>query len=157
MTEPHRPARIISGGQTGVDRGALDAAIEQGIAHGGACPRGRRAEDGVIPYRYLLEETDSARYEVRTEKNVMDADATLLLSAGPLRGGSALTKGLARKHKKPLLHIDLDETAAADAVERIREFLREHRVGVLNVSGPRESGAPGISARTRDLLRRACR
>jgi hypothetical protein len=76
------PSKIISGGQTGVDRAALDAAIELGIPHGGHCPRGRRAEDGRIPDRYQLTETDSAQYRVRTERNVLDADATLILCRG---------------------------------------------------------------------------
>jgi hypothetical protein len=142
--------RIISGGQTGADRGGLDAAIELGLAHGGYCPRGRRAEDGCIPERYALEEMDSRAYAARTEANVRAADATLLVTRGKPTGGSALTAGLTRKHGLPLCHIDLDRDP--DPAATLRAFLRAQCVQTLNVAGPRESHCPGIARDTRALL-----
>ncbi|MEM8679348.1 MAG: putative molybdenum carrier protein, partial [Planctomycetota bacterium] len=93
--------KVVSGGQTGVDRGALDAAIYLGLPHGGWCPRGRLAEDGVIPARYELQETTAPQYAVRTEKNVIDSDATLILHSGPLSGGTKYTRAMAEKHQRP--------------------------------------------------------
>ncbi len=142
--------RVISGGQTGVDRAALDVALELGIPCGGWCPRGRLAEDGRIADRYPLDETPTPDYVQRTEWNVRDADATLVLHRGRLRGGTALTVALARRRGRPCLTVDL---AAAADVEAIRAWLIEQRVSVLNVAGPRESQAPGIGAQARSLLR----
>ena len=138
-----RPRRIMSGGQTGVDRGALDAAIAAGVPHGGWCPRGRRAEDGVVPDRYALREHASAAYAARTEANVVDSDATLVLCRGRLGGGTALTRTLARRHRRPVLVVDLAANPDAPAVRR---WIDAHRIDVLNVAGPRESEAPGIAA-----------
>ena len=143
--------RIISGGQTGVDRAALDVALELGIACGGWCPRGRHAEDGRIPDRYPLCETPAADYAQRTEWNVRDADATLVLHRGALRGGTALTVALARRLGKPLVSVDLE--AATDAAQ-VRAWLAGQQVSVLNVAGPRESQAPGIGEQAGALLRR---
>lgn len=145
-----RPTKIVSGGQTGVDRGALDAAIELGIAHGGWCPRGRLAEDGAIPERYWLTETDSPEYSVRTERNVLDSDATLILYRGELRGGTELTRRLALRHEKPCLVVDLD---APPEPEAIRRWFVESRAQTLNVAGPRESQNRGISARSEEFLK----
>jgi hypothetical protein len=146
---------LRSGGQTGVDRGALDAALalsaKQGLVVGGWCPRGRRAEDGVIDARYPLTETPSADPAQRTEWNVRDADATLILSRCPLAGGTALTAALADRLGKPLLCID---PSAPDALTRVDEWLRANSVRELNVAGPRESQAPGIAAETRALISR---
>jgi len=152
-----RPVRrIISGGQTGADRGALDAAIELGIAHGGHCPAGRRAEDGRIPERFRLVETSSSDYAVRTERNVLDADATLLVTRGNPTGGSALTAALARKHGRPLLLLDLENEG--DPAGAVREWLSAGGIiGCLNVAGPRESSCPGIAQDVRALLVRALR
>jgi hypothetical protein len=147
-------SRVVSGGQTGVDRGALDAAIEAGLAHGGWCPRGRLSEDGVIPARYDLLETDSAEYPVRTERNVLDSDGTLILYAKKLQGGTELTYRLARKHGKPHLRVDLmGDTDPA----YVRQWLRQHRIEVLNVAGPRESSRPGIAELTRRWLKNVLR
>lgn len=149
------PQRLISGGQTGADRGALDAAIALGIPHGGWCPRGRLAEDGVIPAPYRLTETAAADYETRTRANVRSADATLIITAGgPLSGGTLHTAEYARALDKPLLHVDL---AAAEhdldtPGQHLRTWLRHHAVRTLNVAGPRESTAPGIHAAVRDFL-----
>ncbi|MDY0165433.1 MAG: putative molybdenum carrier protein [Thermoguttaceae bacterium] len=135
--------KIISGGQTGVDRAGLDAARKLGLPHGGWCPRGRRAEDGTIPSRYQLDETASADYTVRTERNVLDSDATLILCRDAPSGGTLLTISLAERHGKPILVVDPDDIAGAD---RIADWLREHDFPVLNVAGPRESQSPGIAA-----------
>jgi len=147
---PCRPLKIISGGQTGVDRGALDAAIELGIPHGGWCPRGRLAEDDTIPARYRLTETDSPEYRVRTEQNVLDSDATLILCRGPLGGGTQLTRQLAERHGKPCLVVDLDDPPDPDV---IRRWIARSQADTLNIAGPRESQNPGISARTTEFLR----
>ena len=145
-----RPTHIISGGQTGADRGALDAGLELGLEIGGACPRGRRAEDGRIPDRYPLTELPSRDYATRTEANVARADATLLVTRGAPTGGSALTAAIARRRGKPLLHLDLD--VEADPAARLRDWLDAHPVSTLNVAGPRASGCPGIAADVRALL-----
>ena len=155
MKPKHAPAKspcltIISGGQTGVDRGALDAAIALDVPHGGRCPRGRLAEDGRIPARYRLTESESPLYRVRTEENVLDGDATLILARGPLTGGTRLTRNLARKHGKPCLVVDLARDADLEAV---RAWLAAHAVSKLNVAGPRESQSPGIAGQARQLLR----
>src|SRR6516225_901027 len=100
----HDRIKIISGGQTGVDRAALDFAIRHGLEHGGWCPKGRKAEDGAIPRRYHLQETDSPEYAERTVKNILAADATLIIvREEPLTGGTALTFELAEKHGRPVL------------------------------------------------------
>lgn len=141
--------KLVSGGQTGVDRAALDAALAAGLPVGGWCPRGRRAEDGIIPSRYPLMETPSRRYAQRTAWNVRDSDGTLILSRGPLRGGTRLTAQLARGTHKPLLLVDLAQTTDwAPALA----WLRAHRIQVLNLAGPRESAAPGIQAQARAWL-----
>ena len=143
--------KIVSGGQSGVDRGALDAAIDSHFPHGGWCPRGRLAEDGPIDRRYQLAETESAPYAVRTERNVVDSDATLILAAGVLSGGTLLTQQLAQQHDKPLLVIDLDSSLDVQAAS---QFVSDHHVCVLNVAGPRESTSPGISAQAAEFVAR---
>jgi hypothetical protein len=141
--------KIISGGQTGVDRGALDAALDLGLSRGGWCPRGRRAEDGPIDSRYPLWECDTDDYAVRTEQNVLDSDATLILCRGPLQGGTRLTARLARRHGKPLLVLNQFEP---DAAGLLAQWLLAECPRVLNVAGPRESNEPGIQDDTRRFL-----
>jgi len=140
--------RVVSGGQTGVDRGALDAARAAGVPIGGWVPRGRWAEDGVVPDAYAeLREAPSADPAERTRRNVEDSDGTLLLSHGALAGGSALTRRLAEQLGKPCLWLDLDATGAADASAQARAWIERHAIGVLNVAGPRASEDPrGYSA-----------
>ncbi|HEX5038022.1 MAG TPA: putative molybdenum carrier protein [bacterium] len=132
--------RILSGGQTGVDRAALDVARDFGLARGGWCPKGRKAEDGKIDAVYPLEETPSADYAQRTEWNVRDADGTLVLSWGKPDGGTALTLEIARRLEKPLLHFDL--TVGIDP-RRFEAWVDEEGIAALNVAGPRESREPG--------------
>lgn len=132
---------VVSGGQTGVDRAALDVAIQLGIPHGGWCPRGRRAEDGAIPRRYRLRETPLSAYRQRTAWNVRDSDATLVLSHGPLQGGTALTVCAAARLGRPCIVAD---PAALLVVPDVRARLEELGVACLNVAGPRASQQPGI-------------
>jgi hypothetical protein len=142
--------RVVSGGQTGVDRAALEAALALGIGIGGWCPRGRGAEDGPIPPSYPLAETPRQDPAERTEWNVRDCDATLILQRGRLDGGSALAAQLARRRGKPLLIRDL--ASGVDALE-VARWLIANGVGVLNCAGPRESEDPGIGAQAEPLLR----
>jgi hypothetical protein len=132
--------RIVSGAQTGVDRAALDAALESGIPCGGWVPKGRLDENGVIPSRYPnLTEAESPKPNVRTELNVRDSDATLIFTHGPLFGGSAYTAQIATELQKPFLHIDLNVISDHDAVDRITAWLGQIQPEVLNVAGPRHS------------------
>jgi len=133
--------KIVSGGQTGVDRAGLDVAIESGIEHGGWCPRGRRAEDGRIPDCYQLRETNSPAYADRTEQNVVDSDGTLILYLAALRGGTELTYRLAQKHGRPHVLVDLHEPESA---ETVRRWIRDRAIHILNVAGPRASQNEGI-------------
>lgn len=144
--------RIVSGGQTGADRAALDWAIARGIPHVGWCPRGRKAEDGTIPRRYRLTETPSDAYLQRTEWNVRDSDGTVILSlAETLTGGSRKTAELAQQHGKPWLHL-ARETDRGDAGEQLRCFTQEHDIRVLNVAGPRASTEPEVGEFVRAVL-----
>jgi hypothetical protein len=143
--------KIISGGQTGVDRAALDVSLELGLPCGGWCPKGRRAEDGVIPAHYPLQETSSPDYRVRTEKNIEESDGTLILTWGPPIGGTVLTLKLARRHHKPYFVVNLVHGGNAASVQ---EWGRAKKVCILNVAGPREGEAPGIHDRAVSFLRK---
>jgi putative molybdenum carrier protein len=142
--------KIVSGGQTGVDRAALDVALELGIECGGWCPAGRWAEDGPIGPRYPLAETPSADPAQRTEWNVRDSDGTLLLAAAAASPGTGLTKEAARGLGRPVYAWAATSPADVDA---FRRWLQVYRIRTLNVAGPRESEAPGIYAAARELLR----
>lgn len=133
--------KVISGGQTGVDRAALDVALKLEMPCGGWCPKDRRAEDGMIPPRYPLQGTPTAEYLQRTEWNVRYADGTLVLNAGALEGGTAETVTIASRLRKPLLVVDLDKPPSPAEVSR---WLVEQRIATLNVAGPREGKRPGI-------------
>lgn len=141
---------IVSGGQTGADRAALDVAIELGIPHGGWCPRGRHAEDGKIAARYALRETANADYVTRTKLNVRDADGTLILNSGKLEGGTAATMQFAKELNKPCLVIDLHDPPRPEV---IIEWLENNKIRILNIAGPRESKRPGVYRLARDVLR----
>lgn len=142
--------KIISGGQTGVDRAALDVALELGIECGGWCPAGRWAEDGPIDGRYPLAETPSDDPARRTEWNVRDSDGTLLLTAAIESPGTRLTQDAARRLGRPVYA--WAATSPAD-VGAFRRWLQVYRIRTLNVAGPRESEAPGIYAAAASLLR----
>lgn len=149
---PARLGKIISGGQTGADQGALDAALELGIAHGGWLPKGRRTEAGPLPQRYRLRELASSSYASRTERNVLAADGTLILSQGPLTAGSARTAEFALAHGRPCLHLDLACLSLRAASARLTEWLREKNISILNVAGPRASKDPEIYHLSKALL-----
>jgi hypothetical protein len=145
--------KIVSGGQTGVDRAALDFALARGIEIGGWVPAGRLAEDGRIPDRHAgLRETDSPDPAVRTAWNVRDSNATLIVSHGPLAGGSLLTFEEASRLGRPVLHLDLDRMSHDEAAARLRSWLEARRPRVLNVAGPRASQDPRIAAAVQAVL-----
>ena len=144
--------KIVSGGQTGADRAALDFAIEHGIPHGGWCPAGRKAEDGPLDLRYHLKETPSSNYVQRTEWNVRDSDGTVVFSIGAtLTGGSKKTVTLAQKHRKPVLHLSRDGGLIPPEQELLN-FIRQHNIRVLNVAGPRGSKEPDVAAFVKQVL-----
>lgn len=133
--------KIISGGQTGVDRAALDVALELSIPCGGWCPKGRKAEDGAIPARYPLQELPTGGYRQRTKWNVRESDGTLILFQNKLTSGSAFTADVACKLVKPCYTVNL--SVPTDQGEVVT-WIRQHRIRVLNVAGPREGHSPGI-------------
>lgn len=163
-------SKIVSGGQAGVDRAALDVAIHLGITHGGWCPKGRRAEDGKIAAIYQLQETKTSNYAERTEKNIIDSDGTLILHLGPITGGTLLTLQLAKRWNKPCLTVDLAKPedcrdgnsqnnpnlmaglTGMTASIPVNLWVREHRIETLNIAGPRESGFPGVGQMAREFL-----
>jgi len=145
--------KVISGGQTGVDRAALDAAISAGLDYGGSVPNGRMAEDGPIDQSYrLLTEMPHGTYRDRTEKNIEDADATLIFTKGKRTNGTAHTITYAQKSLKPILVIDLVDTSFESVVRKVEEWLESIHPLVLNVAGPRESKSPGIYSQVLHIL-----
>ena len=133
-----------------MDRAALDVALDLRIPCGGWCPNGRLAEDGPLDPEYPLKETPSSDYSQRTEWNVRDSDGTLILHGGHLSGGTAFTVELAARHNRPCLILDLSQNPASLTFPK---WARQHRIRVLNVAGPRESGVPGISDQASAFLR----
>lgn len=144
--------KIISGGQTGADRAALDAARHCGIDHGGAVPKGRKTEDGEVPLMYQMEELSTSSYPARTEKNILDSDGTLIVSHCRLTGGSALTRKLAEKNHKPWIHVDLKKFQRGYAVRMVKKWIERNGIEVLNVAGARASKDPLIYRETVELL-----
>lgn len=143
---------IVSGGQTGADRAALDFAIENGYTHGGWAPAGRQAEDGAIPLKYQLTVLPDGGYRARTRRNVEDSDGTLIFNLGELDGGTLATKQFAEVLGKPYLVVKVDSGVSDDTLAGLIGWLCEHNLRTLNVAGPRESKRPGIYALTRQLL-----
>ena len=150
-----RKLKIISGGQTGVDRTALEWALAHDVPHGGWCPRGRKAEDGSIPTEFHLKETHASTSVIRTRWNVRDSDGTVIFSAGPeLNGGSKLTREFAQLQGKPWLHLD-SSLGVVEAVRRLRRFIEEEGIATLNVAGPRASEEPDNGKFVHAVLSRA--
>lgn len=147
--------KTISGGQTGADRAALDTAIKLGIPHGGWIPKGRKAEDGPLPDKYQLQEMSTDGYSDRTEQNVIESNGTLIICRGKPTGGSDYTREMTLKHKRHLLHIDLDITPSYDAASLILSWVNLHRIEVLNVAGPRASKDPEIYSDVSRILEMA--
>ncbi len=135
--------KLISGGQTGVDRAALDVAVKLHIPCGGWCPRGRWAEDGPISSLYPLQETPSEEPAQRTEWNIRDSQGTLILHAGEVTGGTHLTLELVRQYREPVLVLDLTRGPAPG---QVRLWVANQEIHILNIAGPRESESPGIYA-----------
>lgn len=153
----HTVTRIISGAQTGADRGGLEAAWDLKLATGGYAPLGWRSEDGEIPepYRCGMIQSSSSHYPIRTELNIQHSDGTLILSLGPLNrdSGSILTAKIARRLNKPVVLLIIEtEWHSTMRVQRARSWLRDNHVCTLNVAGPRESREPGIQAAVRACL-----
>lgn len=155
---PSLLTKIVSGGQTGVDRAGLDAAIFLNLPHGGWCPQGRRSEDGTIPTRYELRETTSRNYAVRTEQNVIDSDATLILFEDALSRGTELTAKFASKRGRPMIAVDMveftewEDERFASEVAKVVDWIVAKNINVLNIAGPRESSSPGIGGLAQAFL-----
>jgi hypothetical protein len=149
--------KIISGGQTGADRAALDAAIELGIPQGGWVPKGRKTEAGPLPAKYQMQEMPTGDYPPRTEQNVVESDGTLIVSHGELTGGSEYTCRVAEKHGKPWMHVDASQVSVEAAVEFVRAWISGSQIKVLNVAGPRASKVPRIYSTTKRILKKVLR
>jgi hypothetical protein len=148
-----RDLKIVSGGQTGADRAALDWALAHHLPHGGWCPKGRWAEDGPLKRRYLLQETPSSNPAQRTEWNVRDSDGTVIFSnRTTLSGGSRLTAKFARDYQKPWLHLHSHSSNPATA---LKKFIRHHKIKLLNIAGPRASQAPQVGEFVKMILDQA--
>jgi len=144
--------KIISGGQTGADQGALDGAIWSDFPYGGSIPAGRKTETGPLHARYQMEELDSESYPERTAKNVKNSDGTLIVSHGTLTGGSALTSRFAEESGKPCLHVDFSLHTAENGTALVLGWLIDNKIEVLNVAGPRASSDTKIYEMTRALV-----
>ena len=147
--------KIIAGGQTGVDRAALEWALANGVPHGGWCPKGRKAEDGLIPPQFQLRETGSDNYSIRTRRNVRDSGGTVIFSErAELTGGTKETAEFAKAIGKPLLKL-VSSAGIQESATQLNSFLKEHGIVVLNVAGPRASEEPEVSQFVNAVLTQA--
>lgn len=147
--------KIISGGQTGADRAALDLALKFNIEHGGWMPKGRKTEDGPLPVKYHLTEMATTDYRERTKQNIVDSHGTLIISRGELTGGSKLTQTHAKIMGRPNCFINLVETEDFEAAIIIKSFIIENQIQILNVAGPRLSHHPWIYKDVKTVLEAA--
>lgn len=141
--------KIVSGGQTGVDRAALDVAIKLGIPHEGWCPKERKAEDGFIPSHYNLKETPSSVYEERTEWNARDSDGTLIIVKDPPMGGTSYTIEMAKKYNKPYFLLELNKK---NQIDEAAAWIIDKKIHKLNVAGPRASQTDNIYNLSSDIF-----
>ena len=146
--------KIISGGQTGAGRAALDFATENDITHGGWIPKGRKTEDGNLPEKYRLQEMLTGSYPKRTKKNILNSDGSIIFSRGKLTSGPALTQKLAKHHNKPWVHLDLNQMNEWIAADIIKGWIKRHEIQILNVAGTRASKDPGIYDIVVSILKR---
>ena len=146
--------KIISGGQTGVDRAALDVALTLAIPHGGWCAAGRQADDGPIPAKYQLVETAHLDHTVRSEFNIKGSDGTLMIYRGELHGGTAYAVELAKHLDRPVLTLNLEQTPS---VASIIDWIKNHNIKTLHIGGQREINNPGIYAQAYTLINALCR
>jgi len=144
--------KIISGGQTGADQAGLDVAIKHSIPHGGAIPKGRMTEDGVLPEQYNLIEMSTKSYPKRTEKNVVDSDGTVIITHGTLAGGSLLTRKKCVHHEKPVFHLNMNKVDVDEAIVLLSGFIVDNGIEVLNVAGSRASKDALIYGKTFDVV-----
>jgi hypothetical protein len=144
--------KIISGGQTGADQAALDSAIKFNIEHGGWVPKGRKTEQGALPAKYKMDEMKTSDYPSRTRQNIIDSDATLIIAAGNLSGGTLLTKNFATEMDKPYCHIDFISMDDFEAAMIVHSFIVDNYIEILNVAGPRLSSDPTIYDETRTII-----
>lgn len=144
--------KIISGGQTGADRAALDAALILNFPCGGFCPKDRQAEDGPIDPKYPLEEIDGG-YRQRTWQNVIHSDGTVIFFETEATGGTLLTSKYCQTHRKPQLLIDTLSTSVETASSAVEDFLKENNISDLNVAGPRASEHPNMYAFVHEAIR----
>lgn len=144
--------KIVTGGQTGVDRAALDAALQSGVAAGGWCPQGRLAEDGPIPEKYPLAELPNGGYRQRTRRNVIDSDGTAIICFGAPSGGTKLTMLFCIAERRPHVLIDAEQLSVDRASRKIRRFIDAAEISILNVAGPRASGEPQAYAYAKEVI-----
>jgi hypothetical protein len=146
----HTLTKIISGGQTGVDRGALEAGLKLGIEIGGYCPKGRLAEDGTISDKYPMVELTTKTYPPRTKRNIAESDGTLILVRGKMGQGTKLTVKTAMSTGKPLMAVDI--TSQNPNNGELMKWINELGIKVLNVAGSREKSDPGIQKASEEWL-----
>jgi hypothetical protein len=144
--------QVVSGGQTGIDRAALDAALSLQVTCGGCCPKGRIAEDGRIPDKYPMLELEDDEYAHRTEQNVLSADCTVILYSKEMEGGTEYSKEICMQRKKPLIAIDLSKTTTNEAVRLLTHFISQNRYHRINFSGPKASEWPEGYAVARTII-----